>query len=60
MPWQSSEYNLGSKYYVSILNIKELRRVLDMPQYGLAEYVWIYDNKQASEMYDTIYSARSL
>ena len=34
MPWQSSEYILGSKY----------EKDVNMP-----EYVWIYNNRQSSE-----------
>ena len=36
MPWQSSEYILGSKYeYISrALNMQELYRFLNTPQYG--------------------------
>ena len=32
-----------------------LHRVLNMPQYNMPEYVWIYDNRQGSEYvsYDT-------
>ena len=39
MPWQSSEYVLGSKYG-RVVNIQELHRVLNVPQYG-----WIYLNR---------------
>ena len=45
MPWQSSEYILGSKH-ARVLNMQELHRVLNIPQYG---YVLIYNNRQGSE-----------
>ena len=56
MSWQNSKCIVGSKY-VRALNIQELHRVLNVPQYGnMAEYILIgpeyvpiYDNRQGSE-----------
>ena len=39
MPWQSSEYILGSEY-ARLLNMQQLCKVLNMPQYG-----WIFLSK---------------
>ena len=43
LAWQNSECILGSKYAI-ILNMKQLHRVLSMPQYGLIclNWTWIY------------------
>ena len=43
LAWQNSECILGSKY-ATILNMKQLHRVLSMPQYGLIclNWTWIY------------------
>ena len=46
MPWQSSGYI--SRLYMAGLNMQELRKVLNM-SLNMAEYVWIYDNRQGYE-----------
>ena len=64
--WQSSEYILGSKY-ASFLSMKQLHRVLNMPQYGwiCMNWTWLCLCLKMSEftiinrllnMYHTIYS----
>ena len=50
MPWQSSEYILGSKC-ATILNMVEFwicHIIAEHAWIGL-EYAWIYDNRQVSE-----------
>ena len=68
MPSQSFEYILGSKY-ARVLNMQELHRVLNMPQYSwiCLNRTWICLNMcefaiidRVLNMYHTIHSARSL
>ena len=68
LAWQSSEYITGSEC-ASILNMKQLYRVLNMPQYGWICLNWTWICLKMCEftiinrllnMYHTIHSARSL
>ena len=68
LAWRSSEYITGSEY-ASILNMKQLHRALNMPQYGSIYLNWTWICQKMSEftmikrflnIYYTILSARSL
>ena len=62
MPWQSSEYILGSKCqdskYGRVLNMQELHRVLNMAQYGwiCLNRMWICLNMSGFLIIDSVMS----